>query len=939
MHVELKTVIFIRMFSDDIWRAVVGRARLDYNSSYGSEFTVFSFRMVGNKYIFQMSGIKNHSQKRQLLQGIRKLGGVYIGGSVYNEATTHLIVQKALASEKFLAACAGGKWIVTPGFILDSVNQKVWLPEASYELNLTAQTPETPNPLKTWRERVSNGTVSGAFQGWVALVDIDVPASRSVFVRILKAGKAVVFTDWPTSYAVTHVLTKNTSKDKGEKCRIPHYSVSYVAKHLFGHVCSELNWSCNLESFNEEESFEMDIEAAAVTDNSMDVTDDLSHKELEKMLKEYIITMEQRQKMLLTVPEFHSYYTPNLPVQIPAVDFSNVQSLVECTFFPQALEEILGSLQPGVMPPALLLQQLMHHALHGDAKPLYLSMFITVLHSILRNNPTWGSPGHTKYFLQILQCPDCKGGLWSLLETSFRVCLASKPTCHSLPSPPSTELFRLHCNLQEFFLRLFQLELHAASAGRSPGRSRASVLYSTFWNMWEKSTLTSRAVQQLSKLLIKTVLWAFNSTQEWKLGMSVTLQETLCVVVEFWAQEHSPLNSSLVEKGFKDLAEHMAILCQDLHGDVLKELIPALRSARLRMFTVDAIYRNICCSRGLILSSEPLCLLKIVSTYLKALGTLCDRGPVQTLKGQTDRLEMNQPSTSSAAHAACSEAVKDSAGGSGSGRETVPRGYHRVNAAGETLLHRACKKNQVEMLLCILSVPGTDVNIKDHAGWTPLHEACNHGSTECVQALLKHCPNLQLGSQVQGVSPLHDALLNQHTHIAKMLLQSGGLPLLKLRDSEGQTPLDLVSLEPLREELLRCAEEGDKALAAPCLEVRDLPFIETCSWVLSCLFLTYLQEQHVPTYKTPLTPLDLSPSVCRRLIRLRSDELASTWGDSRAVTLAEDLRTVLSLEQYVSQVSPALRRCHGDQTRLFMQLLDDLQAEGAALISGQSDFD
>lgn len=52
--------------------------------------------------------------------------------------------------------------------------------------------------------------------------------------RILKAGRAVVITDWSTSYDVTHVITTNTSKDKGEKCRIPHYSVSYVAKHLFG---------------------------------------------------------------------------------------------------------------------------------------------------------------------------------------------------------------------------------------------------------------------------------------------------------------------------------------------------------------------------------------------------------------------------------------------------------------------------------------------------------------------------------------------------------------------------------------------------------------------------------------------------------------------------------------------------------------------------------
>ncbi|KAK9974380.1 hypothetical protein ABG768_022481 [Culter alburnus] len=895
--------------------------------------------MVDEKYIFQMSGIKSHSQKRQLLQGIRLLGGKYIGGSEFKEATTHLIVQKGLASEKFLAACAGGKWIVTPQFVLDSVNQMAWLPEASYELNLTAQTPEIPNPLKTWRERVVNGTVSGAFQDWVVLIDIDDPTRRSIFVRILKAGRAVVFTDWPKSYAVTHVLTKNTSNDRAEECGIPRYNVSYVAKHLFGHVCSELNWSCNLESFDEEETCEKPALAAAVTDKSMNVTDDFSHKELEDMFKEYIIIMEQRKKMLLTVPEFYSYYTPNLPVQIPVVDFSNVQSLVECAFFPQALEEILGSLQPGVKPPAPLLQQLMQHTLHGDAKPLYLSMFITVLHSILRNNPTWGSPGHTKYFLQVLQCPECKGGLWSLLETSVRVCLASETTCHSLPSPPSTELFRLHCNLQEFFLRLFQLELHAASLGRSPRSSRASVLYSTFWNMWEKSTLTSRAVQQLSTLLIKTVLCAFNSTQEWRLGMSVTLQEILCVVVEFWAQEHSPLNSSLVEKGFKDLAEHIAILCQDLHCDMLKEVIPAIRSTRLRMFTADAIYRNICCSRGLLLSAEPLCLQKIVSTYLKALGNLCDRGSVQTLKGQSDRTEMNQPSTSSDAHVRGSEPAKDSAGGSDSGRETVPRGYHRVNAAGETLLHRACKRNQVETLLRILSVPGTDVNIKDHAGWTPLHEACNHGSTECVQALLQYCPNLQLGSQVQGVSPLHDALLSQHTHIAKMLLRRGGSPLLRLRDNEGQTPLDLVSFEALREELLRCAEEGDKALDTPCSQVQDVPFIESCSWVLSCLFLTYLQERHVPTYKTPLTPLDLSPTVCRTLIRLRPGTLASTWRDSCAVSLAEDLRTVLSLEQYVSQVSPALRHCHGDQTSLFVQLLEDLQAEGAALISGQSEFD
>lgn len=35
-----------------------------------------------------------------------------------------------------------------------------------------------------------------------------------------------------------------------------------------------------------------------------------------------------------------------------------------------------------------------------------------------------------------------------------------------------------------------------------------------------------------------------------------------------------------------------------------------------------------------------------------------------------------------------------------------------VLAKGETLLHRACKRNQVETVFKILALPGTDVNVK-----------------------------------------------------------------------------------------------------------------------------------------------------------------------------------------------------------------------------------
>lgn len=53
-----------------------------------------------------------------------------------------------------------------PQFVLDSVKHKAWLPEASYELNLTAniKAPVIANPLQKWREKVARGITSGAFQ-------------------------------------------------------------------------------------------------------------------------------------------------------------------------------------------------------------------------------------------------------------------------------------------------------------------------------------------------------------------------------------------------------------------------------------------------------------------------------------------------------------------------------------------------------------------------------------------------------------------------------------------------------------------------------------------------------------------------------------------------------------------------------------------------------
>ncbi|TST10046.1 SMC5-SMC6 complex localization factor protein 1 [Bagarius yarrelli] len=780
--------------------------------------------MLGNQYVFQISGQKDLRQKAEMLQAIRQLQGHYIGGSVvkaavlqvYNEAVTHLITSKPPASEKFLAACAAGKWIVTPQFVLDSVKNRAWLPEAPYELNLiaTIKDPVTTNPLQTWREKVARGITSGAFQP----------------------------------------------------------------------LCSSLNWSIHWNKPSQPASCVrpevMECASITVQEEPRHVTDNSVLLQLEETLLGYI---------------------------------TRIESLLECSLFSQALEELQGWLHPGVLPPASVLHECMQHALHGEAEPYFLGMFNVVLNDILCNNPTWNNPKSVKYFLKILQCPQCEAGVWPFLQTSVRVSLGSPATCHSLPSPASPELLHFHGNLQAFILRLFQLELHAmASAGRAAG-SRGSVIYSMFWNVWEKMTLSSKALQQLVKLLVETTLWALHSSEKRRLRVLGTLQEILAAVVEYWAQEHTRLNSRIVQKGFQDLAEHMAILCQDLHPDTLRELVPALLSHRLRMLTADAIYRNICISNGLLLHPEPLSLHKIDSHLLTLLS-------MRVLSHHS---------------------VSQHFGGSGSPEDTeknVPKGFYRVNSAGETLLHRACKRNQVETVLQILGLPDVDVNVKDHAGWTPLHEACNHGSSECVRALLQHCPGLQLDSQVEGVSPLHDALRNQHTHIAKMLLRHAGSVLLQLRDSSGHTPLDLVSSAALHEKLMRCAEERDAALAVQSSEVRDMDFVETCSCLLSCLLLTYLAEQHIPSYERTDPVLEFSSSAAHTLLRLSRETLHSHCTNAKARALAHDLRTLMRMEQYVKQLSPALIHCAGTHTCLLIQLLKDLQAEGKALLRGKSEL-
>lgn len=176
-----------------------------------------------------------------------------------------------------------------------------------------------------------------------------------------------------------------------------------------------------------------------------------------------------------------------------------------------------------------------------------------------------------------------------------------------------------------------------------------------------------------------------------------------------------------------------------------------------------------------------------------------------------------------------------------------------------------------------------------------------------------------------------------HSTLSFSLLHVGSV-LLQLRDFSGRTPLDLVSSEALCEKLIRCAEEGDAALAAQSSDVRDMTLVETCSCLLSCLLLTYLAEQYIPSYESAEPVLELSPSTAQTLLSLSPETISSHCRNSTAGALAHDLKTLMSMEQYVVKLSPALTRCHGAHTSLLIQLLKDLQADGLALLSGESEL-
>ncbi|MBN3283485.1 SLF1 protein, partial [Polyodon spathula] len=193
------------------------------------------------------------------------------------------------------------------------------------------------------------------------------------------------------------------------------------------------------------------------------------------------------------------------------------------------------------------------------------------------------------------------------------------------------------------------------------------------------------------------------------------------------------------------------------------------------------------------------------------------------------------------------------------------------------------------------------VNLADHAGWTPLHEACNHGSIECVHAILQHCPDVDL-TQVDGVSPLHDALIVGELDIAKLLLSQG----------EGNSPRD---------------SQGEKLL--------DGAFLEMCSCLLSCMIINYLVVYNLPMHGNFESSEEVNSQLARCVAVHTFEKVISMWKESRLIRHAKDIETLLKMSEYYQQVPHVLKKGCGTHSEILLAYLRVLAFQSEQLIKKQ----
>ncbi|NWI21439.1 SLF1 protein, partial [Crypturellus soui] len=634
-----------------------------------------------------------------------------------------------------------------------------------------------------------------------------------------------------------------------------------------------------------------------------------------------------------------------------------LEGLVEEYFFPDAISELAAG-QQYCVPPVQLLHSLLEHVLLGNADAIFSAKLLHILYLVLQLDPPWKSPSVLRYYLDLLQCPVCKKGTWSLIEMLVRFCLFRKTICHAVSvSEKADEQRVVHKALLKFFLDLVKAEVEFLTVSLFEGANSQhqqvmpqTVLLKTFWLGSETSVLFTKHINILADWVILSHKEMNRTNDAFRCEIANLLNAILGTVVEYWI-----LSGFLLDRNaffqVADLAHYIDISCDDFSVHELKAFVCSIPSLWLQMFVVEAVFKKMCLQRNIPISTEPLSLHKIVCSYLRALGEIGKREPRKMVKAKRRKIGQRPCPESQRALLMLNgdkqnqvevlpdlpecpplaKKLRAKAEVSGTKENCHPLAkevrLYKTNIKGETALHKACIRNKVERLIRLLSDPGTDINVKDYAGWTPLHEACNHGSTACVRELLRRCPRLDLLSRACGVTPLHDALANGHLEIGRLLLRHGGPVLLQQRDSNGKLPLDYVESLPVKQELLNTVhpEETIESFCERTEQDLHNQQIELCLVLFNKMLLNFCSVYNL---SSPFT-LALGEVACSNTVPVMpsndSSKLKNIFSGHWLVDMyLRELETFQKLPQFLQEIPANMIVSSGEQLKALLATLETM---------------
>ncbi|NXX82703.1 SLF1 protein, partial [Urocolius indicus] len=191
------------------------------------------------KRIIQITGFRKQ-EKKALIECLFKMDCVFLDDKKYRNCT-HLIAKRLCKSEKFLAACAAGKWILTKEYVINSAESGRWLDETTYEWGYeiekdTHYSPQIQSAPKRWREELTRSGAPGAFHRWkVVLPVMEGDKLMASVRRVLQAGKATICSSQNAECDITHVFNNNIFPTQTKKypSEARCYSLQYLGDYLF----------------------------------------------------------------------------------------------------------------------------------------------------------------------------------------------------------------------------------------------------------------------------------------------------------------------------------------------------------------------------------------------------------------------------------------------------------------------------------------------------------------------------------------------------------------------------------------------------------------------------------------------------------------------------------------------------------------------------------